>query len=96
MDVSLIDFSGLPRAGFPNVELCAEPGGGICANQEGEWIPVGAERGDVIPSKDCTEEIDGESDGSADESMFHGTSGSESSGDIAAEDAVEVSINGGP
>ena len=77
-------------------EFCAEPGGREGANDESDGIPVRAERRNVIPSGDGAESGEYGADGAADERVHHGAVGREAGGDVAADDAVDRAIDGGP
>jgi len=86
----------LAGAGFPNVKLGAEPGGGEGADDERDRVPVGAEGGNAVPGDGGSDRREDESDGAADEGVFHRTTRGEARGDVAADDAVNGAIDGGP
>ena len=50
----------------------------------------------MVPGGDCTEQIQDEADGSADEGVLHGISGSDCGSDVAADDAVKRAVDGCP
>ena len=78
------------------MEFCAEPGGREGANDERDGIPMRAEGRNVIPSGDGADCGEDGADGAADERVHHGAVGREAGGDVAAEDAVNGAIDGGP
>ena len=77
-------------------EFCAEPGGGEGSDDESDGIPVGAERGNVIPGGDGADGCEDGADGAADEGVHHWTIGGEAGGDVTAEDAINGAIDSGP